>query len=316
MARIGFVGLGNMGLPMAGNLVKAGHEVLGFDINKAALEAAGAAGLALGGDLAATVRTAEIVLTMLPAGPQVRGVYLAEDGILRNAAPGALLIDASTIDVATAREVAGVAAEAGYAMLDAPVSGGVGGAESGGLTFMAGGSEDDFARARPVLATMGKTIVHCGGPGTGQAAKICNNMMLGIQMLSVCEAMALAERLGLDPQKLFDVASRSSGQCWSLTTYCPVPGPVPASPANRDYRPGFATAMMLKDLRLAQAAAQAVGSPTPLGAQAAQLYGLFAQSGNDGLDFSSIIRMMRGQAGSSGAHDPDSQEGSARKGPP
>ncbi|MCB1884845.1 MAG: 3-hydroxyisobutyrate dehydrogenase [Geminicoccaceae bacterium] len=297
MARIGFVGLGNMGLPMAGNLTKAGHEVLGFDIGGAALEAARAAGLALGDDLAHAVREAEVVVTMLPAGPQVRAVHLGEDGILRRAAPGALLIDASTIDVATAREVADAADAAGYAMLDAPVSGGVGGAEAGSLTFMAGGSEDAFARARPVLAAMGKTIVHCGGPGTGQAAKICNNMMLGIQMLSVCEAMVLAENLGLDPAKLFEVASRSSGQCWSLTAYCPVPGPVPASPANRGYRPGFATAMMLKDLRLAQSAAQAAGSPTPLGAQAAQLYGLFAQNGNDGLDFSAIIRMMRGQAG-------------------
>jgi 3-hydroxyisobutyrate dehydrogenase len=207
------------------------------------------------------------------------------------------LIDCSTIDVETAREVAAMAAKTGRQMLDAPVSGGVGGAAAGTLTFMVGGSEAAFARAQPILAAMGKTIVHAGGAGTGQAAKICNNMMLGIQMISVCEAMALAEKLGLDQQKLFDISAKASGQCWSLTTYCPVPGPVPTSPANRDYQPGFTAAMMLKDLKLAQAAAQAVGAATPLGAEAAQLYTLFALEGNEGLDFSAIMKMMQGRSG-------------------
>ena len=297
MARIGFIGLGNMGLPMAVNLRGAGHAVTGFDLSEDALSAAKAKGLAVAADLAAAVEGAEVIVTMLPAGPHVRAAYTGEGGILRHAAPKALLIDASTIDVATARSVAALAGEGGRAMLDAPVSGGVGGAENATLTFMVGGEDDAFARAEPVLKTMGKTIVHCGPSGTGQAAKICNNMMLGIQMLSVCEAMNLAERLGLAPEKLYEVASRSSGQCWSLTTYCPVPGPVPGAPSNRGYRPGFAAALMHKDLGLAQAAAQGSNAPTPLGAQAYQLYSLFARNGNDRLDFSAIIQMLRGQTG-------------------
>jgi len=213
---------------------------------------------------------------------------------LRLATSDALLVDCSTIDVETARDVAARAEAAGHAMVDAPVSGGVGGAAAGTLTFMVGGSDAAFARAQPFLAAMGQTIVHAGGPGTGQAAKICNNMMLGIQMISVCEAMVLAEKLGLDHQKLFDISAKASGQCWSLTTYCPVPGPVPTSPANRDYAPGFTAAMMLKDLKLAQGAAQSVGAATPLGAEACQLYTLFAREANEGLDFSAIIKMMRG----------------------
>ena len=293
MARLAFIGLGNMGLPMAKNLVAAGHEVTGFDLAPGAA-AAGQAGITLAQSVAEAVGEASMVITMLPAGPQVRAVYEGPDGVLAAAAERALLVDCSTIDVETARAVA-VAAEAkGHAMLDAPVSGGVGGAEAGTLTFMVGGSAEAFACAEPILQTMGKSIVHAGGAGNGQAAKICNNMMLGIQMISVAEAMMLAEKLGLDQQKLFDISAAASGQCWSLTTYCPVPGPVPTSPANRDYRPGFTSAMMLKDLRLAQAAAQAVGAATPLGAEATQLYTLFAQQENEGLDFSAIIKMMRG----------------------
>ncbi len=297
MATIGFIGLGNMGLPMAQNLLKAGHAVAGFDLGAKAKAAATEAGIDVADSIAAAVTGAEVVVTMLPAGPQVRAVYAGEAGVLATAAADALLIDCSTIDVETAREVAAMAAKSGRRMVDAPVSGGVGGAAAGTLTFMVGGSEASFAEAEPILAAMGRTIVHAGDAGTGQAAKICNNMMLGIQMISVCEAMALAEKLGLEQQKLFDISAKASGQCWSLTTYCPVPGPVPTSPANRDYQPGFTAAMMLKDLKLAQAAAQAVGAATPLGAEAAQLYALFALEGNEGLDFSAIMKMMRGRSG-------------------
>ncbi|KZD08200.1 3-hydroxyisobutyrate dehydrogenase [Oceanibaculum pacificum] len=294
MATIGFIGLGNMGGPMAANLVKAGHRVIGFDLLPANLERAGAAGVTPASDIAGAVAGAEIVVTMLPAGAHVRQVYTGPDGILASAARGTLLIDSSTIDVASARAVAAAAAEAGMAMLDAPVSGGTGGAEAGTLTFMVGGDEAAFAKAEPVLQKMGKTIVHAGGPGNGQAAKICNNMVLGISMIAVSEAFALAEKLGLDHQKLFDISSKSSGQCWALTTYCPVPGPVPTSPANRDYKPGFTAAMMLKDLKLAQEAASQAGANTPLGAEAAQLYNLYCSQGLGEVDFSGIIKMMRG----------------------
>jgi 3-hydroxyisobutyrate dehydrogenase len=297
MARIGFIGLGNMGLPMATNLVKANHMVTGFDLGAEARERAAATGIATAGSVAHAVADAEVVITMLPAGPAVRAVYGDPDGVLAATDAAALLVDCSTIDVETARAVAALAHERGQAMLDAPVSGGVGGAAAGTLTFMVGGEAAAFARAEPILAAMGKTIVHAGGSGTGQAAKICNNMMLGIQMISVCEAMVLAEKLGLEQQKLFEISAKASGQCWSLTTYCPVPGPVPTSPANREYAPGFTAAMMLKDLRLAQAAAQAVGAATPLGAEAAQLYALFAREANEGLDFSAIIKMMQGTSG-------------------
>ena len=293
MATIGFIGLGNMGAPMAANLVKAGHRVTAFDIVAAKAEALASAG----GRVAATVPEAaasgEIVITMLPAGPEVRSVYLGEAGVLAHAHPGTLLIDCSTIDVETARAVAAAAAEARFAMLDAPVSGGVTGAETASLTFMVGGPAEAFERARPILAAMGRTIVHAGAAGTGQAAKICNNMILGVSMIAVCEAFSLAERLGLAPQRLFDISAKSSGQCWALTSYCPVPGPVPASPANRDYAPGFTAAMMLKDLRLAQQAAGASGVATPLGAAAANLYQLFVDEGMGGLDFSGIYRFIR-----------------------
>ncbi len=295
MTRIGFVGLGNMGLPMALNLRKAGFTVCGHDLVAAARERAKAAGLETVGELDRAVADAEVVITMLPAGPQVREVYLADGGILDNAPRGAVLIDCSTIDVETARAVHAAARARGLAMLDAPVSGGVAGAEAASLTFMVGGEAEAFARAEPVLGKMGKAVIHAGAAGTGQAAKICNNMMLGIQMISVCEAFLLAERLGLAADKLFEISSRSSGQCWSLTSYCPVPGPVPAAPSNRDYRPGFTAAMMLKDLRLAQETAAAVGAATPLGAEACQLYALFAAAGKEGLDFSAIIKMIAGR---------------------
>jgi 3-hydroxyisobutyrate dehydrogenase len=232
---------------------------------------------------------------MLPAGEQVRDVYLGGDGVLAAVAPATLLIDSSTIDVKTARDVAQAAQGQGLAMVDAPVSGGVAGAEAATLTFMVGGSADAFERARPVLEKMGKTIVHAGGPGNGQAAKICNNMILGASMIVVSEAFLLAEKLGLEAQKLFDISSKSSGQCWSMTSYCPVPGPVPTSPANRDYKAGFTAAMMLKDLKLAQAAARATHATTPLGAGAAAVYERFVESSSDGsVDFSGIIRYLRG----------------------
>ena len=293
MARIGFIGLGNMGLPMALNLVKAGHAVTGFDVVAGSLAKLAAAGGTAAPSLAAA-GGAEVVITMLPAGKEVREVYLAVGGVLERSAPGALLIDSSTIDVESARAVASAAQAKGLPMLDAPVSGGVTGAQAGTLTFMVGGGADAFARARPLLEAMGKTIVHAGASGSGQAAKICNNMMLGIAMIGVSEAFLLADKLGLDRQKLFDISSKSSGQCWALTSYCPVPGLVPTSPANRDYQAGFTAAMMVKDLRLAQEAARLAGATTPLGAEAAALYGLFVAHGHGGLDFSGIIRFLHG----------------------
>ncbi|MGP9818548.1 3-hydroxyisobutyrate dehydrogenase [Salinarimonas sp. NSM] len=291
MTTIAFIGLGNMGAPMAGNLVRAGHAVVGFDLSPAAQEAARAAGAAVAASAEEAVAQAEVVVTMLPAGRHVKVVW---EAILPACAEGALLVDCSTIDVDSARAAHALAQAQGCLSLDAPVSGGVGGASAGTLTFMAGGSDDAFARAKPVLEAMGKKVVHCGGPGAGQAAKICNNMILGISMIGVAEAFALGEKLGLSHQALFDVASTSSGQCWSLTTYCPVPGPVPTSPANKGYAPGFAADLMLKDLRLAQAAANAAGAATPLGAEAAQLYALFAGQGNGGRDFSAIVEWLRG----------------------
>ena len=294
MATIGFIGLGNMGLPMARNLAAAGHEVRAFDTAASAVERAAAAGAIAAADLVAAATGAATVITMLPAGEQVREVYLGRTGIIARTAPGTLLIDCSTIDVETARAVHAAATAAGFDMLDAPVSGGVAGAEAGTLTFMVGGSDRAFAAARPILERMGKAVIHAGGPGNGQAAKICNNLMLGISMIGVCEAFALADRLGLPAQTLFDISSKSSGQCWSLTSYCPVPGPVPSSPANRDYRPGFAAAMMLKDLRLAEAAAASAGATIALGRQAAEIYHEFVGGGHGNLDFSSIIKVFQG----------------------
>ena len=293
MATIGFIGLGNMGAPMAANLVKAGHEVTGFDIVLDRAEALAARGGRTAATAAEAAAAGEIVITMLPAGPEVRSAYLGNGGVLGRARRDALLIDCSTIDVETARAVAAAASDAGFDMLDAPVSGGVIGAETAGLTFMVGGTAEAFERGRPLLAAMGRTIVHAGPAGNGQAAKICNNMLLGVSMIAVCEAFSLAERLGLAAQTLFDISAKSSGQCWALTSYCPVPGPVPASPANRDYAPGFTAAMMLKDLRLAQQAAGASAVATPLGAAAANLYQLFVDEGMGGLDFSGIYRFIR-----------------------
>ena len=296
MARIGFIGLGNMGGPMAANLVKAGHEVTGFDIVAANLDKLAADGGKPASSLPEAVSGREAVITMLPAGRHVHEVYLGDSGILGTVEPGTLLLDCSTIDVATARRVAEAATAAGMTMLDAPVSGGVAGAAAATLTFMVGGTPGAFASARPLLDAMGKAVIHAGGSGNGQAAKICNNMILGVSMIAVSEAFVLAEQLGLDHQKLFDIASKASGQCWSLTSYCPVPGPVPASPANRGYQPGFSAAMMLKDLRLAQEAANVSGAATPLGAEAAQIYGLYAGAGEADSDFSGIIRFLRGKA--------------------
>jgi 3-hydroxyisobutyrate dehydrogenase len=291
MATIAFIGLGNMGNPMAANLVKAGHAVAGFDLVAANLETARANGLAIADNAIAALDGADCVITMLPAGQHVLAVWR---DLLPGAKPGTLFIDCSTIDVASSRQAHEAAKQAGMISVDAPVSGGVGGASAGTLTFMAGGSDEAFSRAQPILDPMAGKIVHCGADGAGQAAKICNNMLLGISMIGVAEAFVLAEKLGLSHQALFDVASTASGQCWSLTTYCPVPGPVPASPANRDYKPGFAAALMLKDLNLSQAAATASGAQTPLGAHAAELYEKFVENGSGDVDFSGIIRSLRG----------------------
>ncbi|ESY70884.1 MULTISPECIES: 3-hydroxyisobutyrate dehydrogenase [Mesorhizobium] len=291
MTTIAFIGLGNMGNPMAANLVKAGYTVSGFDLVPENLTVAKEHGVVVMANALAAVKDADVVITMLPAGKHVLSVY---EDIAPKAKKGALFIDSSTIDVESARKAHATAARHGLLSIDAPVSGGTGGAAAGTLTFMAGGSDDAFAAAEPILKPMAGRIVHCGGDGAGQAAKICNNMILGISMIGVAEAFVLAEKLGLSHQALFDVASTSSGQCWSLTTYCPVPGPVPTSPANRDYKPGFAAALMLKDLKLSQEAAQGSGAVTPLGAEAAQLYALFNAQGNGGADFSGIINFLRG----------------------
>lgn len=293
MASIAFIGLGNMGGPMAANLVKAGHRVSGFDLVQASKDAAKADGVSIAGSAAEAVKGAEIVITMLPAGKHVVSVWTE---IAPVAAKGAVMIDCSTIDVESARAAHALAAKHQLPSVDAPVSGGTGGAKAATLTFMAGGTAAAFAAAKPILEAMGKKIVHCGDGGAGQAAKICNNMILGISMIAVGEAFALAEKLGLSHQALFDVASTSSGQCWSLTTYCPVPGPVPTSPANNDYKPGFASALMLKDLSLSQDAAKAAGAATPLGAHAQQIYAEFDKAGNGGMDFSGVINHLREKA--------------------
>lgn len=293
MTVVAFIGLGNMGGPMAANLAKAGHEVRGFDLVAENLKSAEASGVIASASAADAIKGATCVITMLPAGKHVIGVY---EELTGKAEPGTLFIDSSTIDVQSARTAHDLARAQGHLSIDAPVSGGVGGAEAGTLTFMAGGASEAFEKAEPLLQPMAGKIVHCGDAGAGQAAKICNNMILGISMIGVGEAFVLAEKLGLSHQALFDVASTSSGQCWSLTTYCPVPGPVPTSPANRDYKPGFAASLMLKDLRLAQQAAQEAGAATPLGAEAAQLYSLFEALGNGGKDFSGIIELLRGKA--------------------
>jgi len=302
--KIGFIGVGNMGMPMARNLLAAGYTVTAYDVSGDALKKIARDGAKTAALIAEAVQDVDVVITMLPSGNEVRAVYLGSDGIILNTRKNTLLIDSSTIDVATSRLVHEEAAANGRDMLDAPVSGGVGGAEAGTLTFMVGGGDAAFEQAKPLLSYMGKNILHAGGPGNGQAAKICNNMILGVSMIAVSEAFVLAEKLGLDAQKFFDISSKASGQCWSMTSYCPVPGPVPASPANRDYQAGFTAAMMLKDLRLSQDAAQNVKAATPLGAEATALYSLFDNAGKGSVDFSGIISLIRG----SSVHSKTSQE--------
>ena len=291
MAHVGFIGLGNMGLPMAANLVKAGHTVSGFDLMPANRDKATARGIAVAADGLEAARGADVLITMLPAGKDTLAVY--GSGVLDAMAAHGVAVDCSTIDVASARAAHRLAETAGRLSLDCPVSGGVGGAEAATLTLMAGGTARALALATPVLSAVSKRVVPCGDAGNGQAAKICNNMMLGIQMISVAEAFVLAEKLGLSHQALFDVASTASGQCWSLTSYCPVPGMVAASPANNGYKPGFAASLMLKDLKLAAECAASAGAPLTLGPQAASLYECFADGGGRDLDFSGIINAIR-----------------------
>jgi 3-hydroxyisobutyrate dehydrogenase len=293
MARIAFIGLGAMGAGMSANLAKAQHRVAAFDLSAAALAAAADAGCTPCASAAEAVREAEAVITMLPVAADVRRIFEGE--ILPNAPAQALIIDCSTIDVESARALAAAAATTGRIFADAPVSGGVMAANAGTLAFMVGCAEADFGRIEPFLAAMGRAVIHAGGPGAGQAAKICNNMVLGISMLGVCEAFALAEKLDLSPEKFFEIASQSSAQCWSLTTYCPWPGPVAAAPSNRGYEGGFLTRLMLKDLKLAQDAAAKAGAATPLGAQAEALFALFDQLGYGAKDFSAILQLLRGR---------------------
>ena len=291
MTRVGFIGLGNMGLPMAANLVKAGFQVSGFDLSAANRALAAARGITVADRAVTASRDAQAVFTMLPAGKDTLAVY--GSGILESAVQTAIFIDTSTIDPASARTAHDLAAKAGRLSLDCPVSGGVGGAEAATLTLMAGGTEAAFQTAQPFLAAISKRVVYCGAAGSGQAAKICNNMMLGIEMIAVAEAFVLAEKLGLSHQALFDVASTSSGQCWSLTSYCPVPGLVATSPANTGYKPGFAAALMLKDMKLAADSAAETGTPLALGAHAAALYQNFVDAGGRDRDFSAIIEAIR-----------------------
>jgi 3-hydroxyisobutyrate dehydrogenase len=290
MASIAFIGLGNMGGGMAANLAKAGHEVRAFDLSDAALALAEERGCSRAADAASAVKGAEAVVTMLPAGKQVADVYCS--AVFGKAPTSAILLDCSTIDVATARAVEEEARAAGYEMVDAPVSGGIAAAEGGTLTFMVGGSEQGFERARPILEKMGKAVIHAGGPGSGQAAKIVNNMLLGVNMAGTCEAFVLAQKLGLDPQVFFDISSKASGQSWSMTSYCPVPGVGPETPADRGYDGGFAAQLMLKDLTLAMEAAQAAGAYTPMGGEAAELYQRFVERGGGPKDFSALIKMI------------------------
>ena len=293
MTKIAFIGLGNMGAGMAANLLSAGHTVTAFDLNGDAVAAAVAKGAYGVETIEAAVAEANAVVTMLPNGDIVRSVYAGDDGVFKAARPGTLLIDCSTIDVDTAREVAALADNEGFPMVDAPVSGGVAAADAGTLTFMVGGPVSAFEAAEPVLAGMGKAVIHAGDAGAGQAAKICNNMLLAISMIGTSEAFVLAERLGLDPQTFFDISSKASGQCWSMTSYCPVPGPVPAAPSNRDYQPGFGAPLMLKDLKLAMEAARSAESSTPLGELSRDLYSAYVDDAGIDKDFSGIINYIR-----------------------
>ena len=290
MARVAFIGLGNMGGGMAANLAKAGHEVQAFDLSEAAMERADQHGCKLAKSAADAVKDSDAVVTMLPAGSHVATVY--RESVLGNAPTSAILMDCSTIDVATARSVEEEAAAQGYTMVDAPVSGGIAAAEAGTLTFMVGGSDEGFQRAREYLEKMGKAVIHAGEAGSGQAAKIVNNMLLGATMAATCEAFALAKKLGLDQQTFFDISSKASGQSWSMTSYCPVPGVGPETPADRDYEGGFMAMLMLKDLKLAMEAAQAAGAYTPMGGEAAELYQRFVDRGGGHKDFSAIIKMI------------------------
>lgn len=295
MTRIAFIGLGNMGAGMCANLARAGHQVRAFDLNTDAITRAESSGAKGAPSIAEAVGDAQVVVSMLPAGKHVLSVYFGPGGVALNVPEGTLFLDCSTIAVEDARQASEQAEAAGFTMVDAPVSGGTAGAEAGTLTFMCGGPEDGFARARPLLEAMGKNIFHAGGSGNGQAAKIANNMLLAISMIATCEAFNLAEKLGLDAQTFFDISSTASGQCWSMTSYCPVPGPVPASPANRDYQAGFAVAMMLKDLHLAGEAAKASGAAIRLGEMAEAIYGKLDGKGFGGLDFSGVIKDVRGE---------------------
>ncbi|MGQ5702790.1 3-hydroxyisobutyrate dehydrogenase [Sandaracinobacteroides sp. A072] len=294
MADVGFIGLGNMGSGMAANLVKAGHRVRAFDLNAAAVARVVAEGATAAASAAEAAAGADAVVTMLPAGVHVRQVY--GEQLFGAVRPDVILMDCSTIDLDSARAVAADAAARGLAFVDAPVSGGVAAATGGTLTFMVGGEADAFRAAEPYLSAMGKAVIHAGGAGAGQAAKICNNMLLGASMVATAETFLLAQKLGLDAQTFFDISSKASGQCWSMTSYCPMPGPVPAAPSNRDYEGGFATALMLKDLKLAMEAAQGAGASVPMGALAESLYQMLANAGAGGKDFSAIIRMLDGKA--------------------
>ncbi len=289
--KIAFIGLGNMGGGMAANLAKAGHDVRAFDLSEQALSAASEHGCETFTSASEACGGVDAVVSMLPNGGIVKSVYTND--VIGKAPEGAVFLDCSTIDVATAREVAEAAEAAGYAMVDAPVSGGIAAAEAGTLTFMVGGTEDAFAKAKPVLEGMGKAVIHAGQAGNGQAAKICNNMLLAVQMIGTCEAFAMAQKLGLDPQTFYDISSVSSGQCWSMTSYCPVPGVGPKSPADNDYQGGFATGLMLKDLKLAMAAADTAGVDTKMGRRARELYEEFDDEGNGARDFSSIIETLK-----------------------
>mgnify|MGYP001100870855 FL=1 len=295
MTKVSFIGLGNMGLPMAKNLVKAGHDITGFDLVEGQLTELVKSGGKVSENLNDTLKNSEVVITMLPSGKHVKSVYLGEEGIIKNSPAGLLLIDSSTIDVESAREVEEVANKSDLKMLDAPVSGGVTGAEAGTLTFMVGGDEGAFEKGKELLDIMGGNVIHAGQAGNGQVAKICNNMLLAISMIGTSEAFNLAERLGLDSQTFYDISSTASGQCWSMTSYCPVPGPVPTSPANNNYKPGFSSALMLKDLRLSQEASKITNVGTPLGAHSTKIYEKMEEGGYDNLDFSGVIKLISGE---------------------
>lgn len=294
MEVIGFIGLGHMGNPMVSNLLKAGYEVYIYDVSQAAIDALTKQG-AKASSIAELAKHSDIIFTSVQTGEQVKKICLEKDGIFPNVKPNTLFIDSSSIDIKTSRELHKKASDHHVSMLDAPVSGGVAGAQNATLTFMVGGTEENFLRAETILKKLGKNIIHAGAAGNGQAAKICNNLLLGISMIGVCEAFVLAEKLGLDAKKFFDISSHASGQCWSMTSYCPVPGIVEAAPSNKNYQPGFMSRMMLKDLRLGQSAAEAVDASIPLGSVATELYDIFVEEGYGDTDFSGIIKFIRGE---------------------